>query len=30
VICTVKDRKIVRVSFYLDRDQALEAVGRRD
>jgi ketosteroid isomerase-like protein len=30
VICTVKDRKIVRVSFYLDRDQALEAVGLRE
>jgi ketosteroid isomerase-like protein len=28
-ICTVRDGKIVRARFFLDRDQALEAVGLR-
>lgn len=26
-VCTVRDGQIVRVRFYLERDQALEAVG---
>ena len=29
-VCTVQDGKIVRARFYLDRDQALEAVGLRE
>ncbi|MFL5821392.1 MAG: nuclear transport factor 2 family protein [Solirubrobacteraceae bacterium] len=29
-ICTVKARQIVRVRFYLDRDQALEAARLRE
>ena len=28
-VCTVRDGQIVRARFYLDRDQALEAVGMR-
>jgi len=28
-VCTVQDGQIVRARFYLDRDQALEAVGMR-
>ena len=29
-ICAVRDRKIARVTFYLDRSEALEAVGLRE